>query len=334
MLTSCVLLSPTRMRNRLLGVCLLGCLVAGVGNLPYWTRTGAWPSPTGQAPEPEPPTGMVAGDSSGLQPAIAYWRLGHQRQVVLVLHGGPGVSHTYLRPEWDALTAAATVVYYDQRGWGRSDLATCYSWQAHVADLQRVIQAVAPGQRLVLAGSSWGSMLALLYAYQYPQQVNALVLSGTFPWPGKGKRRPLWLLADLGRQQARHVLRDTRRLDTIHERALPSRTQVRAKALLGSAGSPLGEAFPSWPSAPPFDSLRRISVPVLILRGDQKHVIVDQGEAFARLLTQATLYTIPGAGHDPWLADPRTFFRRCVAFLQHVPHRNRKKETPEASDRP
>ena len=44
---------------------------------------------------------------------------------LLVVHGGPGDAHDVLRPHLDALASDETrVVYYDQRGCGRSPLAS------------------------------------------------------------------------------------------------------------------------------------------------------------------------------------------------------------------
>ena len=43
---------------------------------------------------------------------------------VVLLHGGPGASHDYLRPQMDRLAGPGRrLVYYDQRGGGRSALA-------------------------------------------------------------------------------------------------------------------------------------------------------------------------------------------------------------------
>jgi pimeloyl-ACP methyl ester carboxylesterase len=38
---------------------------------------------------------------------------------VVVLHGGPGASHDYLRPGFDLLAEGHTLIYYDQRGGGQ-----------------------------------------------------------------------------------------------------------------------------------------------------------------------------------------------------------------------
>jgi pimeloyl-ACP methyl ester carboxylesterase len=41
-------------------------------------------------------------------------------QPVIVLHGGPDFDHSYLLPDLDRLADAFRLVYYDQRGRGRS----------------------------------------------------------------------------------------------------------------------------------------------------------------------------------------------------------------------
>ena len=40
----------------------------------------------------------------------------------VVLHGGPGAHHDYLLPGFDALAVGRELIYYDQRGGGRSSV--------------------------------------------------------------------------------------------------------------------------------------------------------------------------------------------------------------------
>ena len=120
-------------------------------------------------------------------PQIAFWL--HEKAnapTVIVIHGGPGVTHNYLLPEWSRLGKYARLVFYDQRGSGRSQEADCYSWREHVGDLARLIDVIAPGEKVILAGSSWGVDLALLFTNQYPKRVRGLILSGITPWKGRG----------------------------------------------------------------------------------------------------------------------------------------------------
>lgn len=90
-------------------------------------------------------------------PALAYWTIGNGPDIVIVLHGGPAAGHSYLRPEWDSLSKVAKVVYFDQRGCGKSEKAPCYSWREQVADVKRVITHLKQNGKVVLAGSSWAS---------------------------------------------------------------------------------------------------------------------------------------------------------------------------------
>jgi pimeloyl-ACP methyl ester carboxylesterase len=67
---------------------------------------------------------------AGKSPSLAYWTVGNNNtQIVIVLHGGPGAAHDYLRSEWDRLTKIAKVIYYDQSGCGKSEYANGYSHQ-------------------------------------------------------------------------------------------------------------------------------------------------------------------------------------------------------------
>jgi pimeloyl-ACP methyl ester carboxylesterase len=57
---------------------------------------------------------------------------------VVVLHGGPGAHHDYLLPGFDLLARRRTLVYYDQRGGGRSPVGrdVPVGWREHVDDLE------------------------------------------------------------------------------------------------------------------------------------------------------------------------------------------------------
>ena len=98
-----------------------------------------------------------------------YWcRYGPERAPrVLVLHGGPGAHHEYLLPHFLDLADEFELVFYDQRGGGRSrtDDPAPITWQTHVDDLEHVAAELVPGP-LVVIGYSWGALLALLYSIE------------------------------------------------------------------------------------------------------------------------------------------------------------------------
>src|SRR2546423_9378487 len=89
--------------------------------------------------------GMVQG-----HPKLFYESVGQGRETIVIVHGGPGISHDYLRPEWDRLAPSGRVIYYDQNGCGKSERIAPYGWRSHVADLDRLLRSVAPKERVVL----------------------------------------------------------------------------------------------------------------------------------------------------------------------------------------
>lgn len=97
--------------------------------------------------------------------------------LVVVLHGGPGASHDYLLPQYDLLAKDRELLYYDQRGGGRSPAPreAPLGWEAHVGDLEGIRQALGR-DRLVICGYSWGGLLGLLYTLRHPERVERLAL--------------------------------------------------------------------------------------------------------------------------------------------------------------
>jgi proline iminopeptidase len=115
-------------------------------------------------PERIPPPreeGVTASTASPLYWA-KYGREGAPR--LLVLHGGPGADHCYLLPQMLHLGDKHDLLFYDQRGGGRSksDARVPITWQTHVEDLAAVIEEFSI-DALSIVGYSWGAMLALLY---------------------------------------------------------------------------------------------------------------------------------------------------------------------------
>ena len=102
---------------------------------------------------------------------------------IVVVHGGPDFDHGYMLPEMDALAASFRLVYYDQRGRGRSTLACkpdSVTIQSEVDDLDAIRSQLGLDQIVVL-GHSWGGLLAMEYAIRHRDRVSHLVLVNTAP---------------------------------------------------------------------------------------------------------------------------------------------------------
>jgi pimeloyl-ACP methyl ester carboxylesterase len=105
---------------------------------------------------------------------------------LILLHGGPGLSETAMFRRCNAeLEKHFTVVYWDQRGAGKSFSPkiprSSMTVAQFVADLDELVGAVCArlGQsRVVLFGHSWGSALGVLYAARFAEKVATYVGSG------------------------------------------------------------------------------------------------------------------------------------------------------------
>jgi proline-specific peptidase len=99
---------------------------------------------------------------------------------LLVLHGGPGVTHSYLKSLDDLAVNGREVIYYDQIGCGNSpgpDDDDFYSMELFEEELATVIQALNLKEAHIL-GQSWGGMLLMDYMItKKPRGVKSIILS-------------------------------------------------------------------------------------------------------------------------------------------------------------
>lgn len=112
-----------------------------------------------------------------------YFREIGKGQPIILLHGGPDFDHNYLLPDMDRLSDSFRLIYYDQRGRGRSGenvLPEDVSLESEMADLDRVREFLGL-DTVALLGHSWGGLLAMEYAIRYPSRVSHLILMNTAP---------------------------------------------------------------------------------------------------------------------------------------------------------
>lgn len=140
-----------------------------------------------------PPEQAVKSEKWLVEPGIeiAHFAAGEGRNV-LVIHGGPGQPFAQPVPGLEPLTSEFQFHYYDQRGSGASTrpidrfesqnmyenmktLDQKLGLGAQIADIERIRQILGE-EKLILIGHSWGGFLASLYAAEFPEHVEALIL--------------------------------------------------------------------------------------------------------------------------------------------------------------
>jgi proline iminopeptidase len=137
-------------------------------------------------------TVLVSGQSG--QPAEGYFieaegarlfvRTVGSGKPLIIVHGGPGMSHDYLAPQFiDLLGRDYQLIFYDQRASGRStgvEDTTRVTMAQFVRDLEILRQQLKLDQ-VDLLGHSFGGLLAMYYAIAYPQNVHRMLLLDSAP---------------------------------------------------------------------------------------------------------------------------------------------------------
>jgi proline iminopeptidase len=242
--------------------------------------------------------------------------------VAVVLHGGPGASLDYLRPQLDGIAGSHRLLYYDQRGGGRSLVPD--SWPAagiteHLADLRTVLTTLEGPP--VLVGYSWGGLLALSFALEAPELIRRLLLVAPAPPYFAARERMRENLAAAAQRPdvvafAQSIDRSDRRQRFAASvagyfvdprRALElTPFMVRQRAERGVWDSLAGyDLRPRLPS---------LAVPTLILHGVEDPIPVEASRETAKL-TGCALVELPHCGHSPYIEGGDVFFEAARAFV-------------------
>jgi proline iminopeptidase len=118
--------------------------------------------------------------------SIYYEVLGSSKQTPLVvINGGPGFDHTYLHisPVWNSLSKTQPVIFYDQRGNGRSsklEPGDSCNFEDQINDLESLRMQLG-AEKINIVGHSWGGFLGMGYAARFPDRVAHLVLVDSVP---------------------------------------------------------------------------------------------------------------------------------------------------------
>src|SRR6186713_97691 len=101
-----------------------------------------------------------------------YFSVKGKGDYLLVIHGGPGLNHSYFNPHLKALENNFKLVYYDQRACGKSSVpaSDSISLKFLVDDIEE-IRKVLNAEKINILAHSWGVVLAIRYALRYPGRI-------------------------------------------------------------------------------------------------------------------------------------------------------------------
>ena len=250
-----------------------------------------------------------------------------------MLHGGPGADHRYLLPQMLDLTPEFELVFYDQRGGGRSKESgpAPVTWETQVSDLALVVEELGIDP-LTLVGYSWGGLLALLYARAHrATAVARLVLIDPAPVSIAYRAR---FEAEFARRQQGPAIRAMRTelaASGLRERdAEAYRQRAFELSVAGYFADPnraadltpfrvSGRVQQSvWESLGEYDlanDLSSVRCPAIVIHGREDPIPLASSETIARAL-DAGLVTLDDCGHVPYVEQRAKLFRAVVGFLR------------------
>jgi proline iminopeptidase len=259
---------------------------------------------------------------------------------LLVLHGGPGAHHDYLLPQMLQLADSYELIFYDQRGGGRSktDDRTPITWRTHVEDLDHVIGELGLDP-VIIVGYSWGGLLAILYAIEAAagrtrHRPTRLVLIDPAPvtraYREDFEREFLRRQSDAAVGKLRADLASSglreRDPDAYRQRAFElsvagyfadaaATHDLTPFRVTGRVQQSVWESLGDYNLLAP-GQLDSIVVPTLIVHGRQDPIPLASSEAAAHAMG-ATLVVIENAGHVPYVEQPQALFTAMRDFLVH-----------------
>jgi proline iminopeptidase len=105
---------------------------------------------------------------------------------VILIAGGPGMTHGCFHPYFSGLASRCRLIYYDAFGRGGSERAKSpaeYTFSRDVEDLDGLRKALGLS-KVSLYGHSYGGLVALAYAFKHPEAVGKVAV-GSSMFSGK-----------------------------------------------------------------------------------------------------------------------------------------------------
>jgi proline iminopeptidase len=274
-----------------------------------------------------------------------------QGQPIIVLHGGPDFDHDYLLPDLDRLADSFRLIYYDQRGRGRSAgqvLPEEVTIASEMDDLDLVRQHFGLASPALL-GHSWGTVLALEYVLRHPERVSHMILMN--PAPASTSDLAMFrkvyvkkLGADMDRQTeilaspaykegdpeavaARYRLHFKPALKRPEDYEKLMATMKAAFVRQGKEGIVKARAVEdrlmrdTWQvdSYDLLPKLQTLSIPTLVIWGDHDFFPREVAAHIARASPDAQLVTLKDCGHFAYMECPAEVRNAFNNFFQRRP---------------
>ncbi len=276
---------------------------------------------------------------------------------VLIIHGGPGLPPY---APWQGLAAVKgySFTYYHQRGCGRSThpvdkfesqnfiqnlsvLNKLLGMKAQLADIER-IRHLLKQDKLIIIGHSYGAFLATLYAFEFPERVEKLVLISpadilALPSPHGGMEQMKKYLSPEEQEEFDAFLKEYFNYGVLFQKSEEELARINSGfgkfyvtvlkkiGMEWTGGTEEPKGLGGWMVHALYLSLgmtydlreylKNISAPVLVVHGDRDLQSEIVGQEYAALVQKGVFKVIAGASHFAFNERPEEFAALMRDFL-------------------
>lgn len=258
---------------------------------------------------------------------------------LVIVHGGPGLAHDYLFDPFKQLSDNYKLIFYDQRGCGKSqefNEGESSTMETMVEDLEGVRKEFKL-EKMNLVGQSWGAVIALNYIFKYPDRVKYLILLE--PAPGSSEyiqNVQQTIMSRLSKEEIERLVKisqspDLRTSPELFKEFMNIRMKTyfynstyaskknfnyfdteRIKKFFASSAL-FGPYLMSYSL---YDKMRNISCPTLIIHGDYDVIPTEAIERMGKEIKNAEVHIVKECGHFVHIEKPEFYFNTIRSFIK------------------
>ena len=266
---------------------------------------------------------------------------------MVVLHGGPGLDQNYLLPAMLELSKDYQMIFYDQRGSGRSlgEKITLrdINLDQFTQDLEKLRKALGL-KTFILVGHSWGGLIALDYAAKHAENLSHLILMNSAPADYKGQQAfvreftkktspiknrisTLFQYKDFQKLKAQGIEKLYKDLFSFYfyQTKNAERLVFKINETTAQSWFKVREEMSKtcWLTSDTYftllPALKHLQVPTLVVHGNQDIVPAHTAEDIKHAIPLSQILYMEHCGHFPYLEKPQELFLAIRSFLKRAP---------------
>ena len=263
-----------------------------------------------------------------------YTKVMGEGEPIVILHGGPGMDHTYFLPQMAELAETHKLIFFDQRVSGRSALdvdSAAITMRHFIDDIEEIRKTFNLG-KMNLMGHSWGGLLAMFYGITYPENLKSLMILNSTPASSELMAKTLPRLTPEDSLQRLEILnsdafknRESAAFEKLlrinfrgafYDRSLADSLTLTFQPGFAETSLKLKNLYKDIASYDIHHDLSKINCPTLVVHGDHDDNPLEGSQKVHESISNSKFVLLKNCGHFPFVERPKEFFGVIRDFLQ------------------